>query len=358
MSSTRFRTVLGFGAAAVVVAAGGVAAVGFGGSEPEASTGSTLPPATVEVTETTLTSTEKVSGTLGYGEVSTLSARPGPAGATVTWLPAPGTVVPRGQVAYRVNDLPVPVLHGGIPPYRPLRSGDSGNDVRQLEENLSALGYGGFTVDSDYTDATADAVRAWQEDLGRVETGVVEVGDMVVAPGDLRVAEWKAQPGAQANGPVFTYTGTIKTVTVALDVAKQHLVRDGGKATITLPDGATVDGTVTSVGTVATQVEQPAGAASSGEPSNTIEVRIAPADQAPIGRLDAAPVDVTLVSGVKENALAVPVAALVALAEGGYGVQVVDGPNTRYVAVRTGMFAGGLVEITGLTKGTMVGVPQ
>jgi hypothetical protein len=355
VSGTRFRTMLGFGAAVVVVAAGGVAALGFGGSEPETPARSTLPPATAEVTETTLTSTEKVSGTLGYGEVSTLSARQG---GTVTWLPEPGAVVTRGQVAYRVNDLAVPVLHGGIPPYRPLRSGDSGNDVRQLEENLSALGYGGFTVDADYTDATADVVRAWQQDLGREETGVVEFGDLVVAPGDLRVAVWKAQPGGQAGGPVFTYTGTSRTVTVALDVAKQHLVSQGGKATVTLPDGTTVDGTVTSVGTVATKVEPTAGAAGGGEPSNTIDVRISLADQAPIGRLDAAPVDVTLVSGVKEHALAVPVAALVALAEGGYGVQVVDGPSTRYVAVETGMFADGFVEITGVAKGTVVGVPN
>jgi hypothetical protein len=71
-------------------------------------------------------------------------------------------------------------------------------------------------------------------------------------------------------------------------------------------------------------------------------------------------VHVALVSAHVDNVLTVPVAALVALAEGGYGVQVVDGSTTRYVAVRTGMFANGRVEIAGegITAGTLVGVPK
>jgi hypothetical protein len=81
------------------------------------------------------------------------------------------------------------------------------------------------------------------------------------------------------------------------------------------------------------------------------------ADQAKLGTLDAAPVDVTLVSDKRENVVAVPVGALVALAEGGYGVQVVDGGRTRFVAVKTGMFADGEVEVTGIEPGAVVGVP-
>jgi hypothetical protein len=41
------------------------------------------------------------------------------------------------------------------------------------------------------------------------------------------------------------------------------------------------------------------------------------------------------------------VAALLALREGGYAVQVVNGTTTTLVAVQTGMFADGNVEITG-----------
>jgi hypothetical protein len=163
-------------------------------------------------------------------------------------------------------------------------------------------------------------------------------------------------PGEPAGAPLLTYTGVTRTVTVDLDVAKQHLVAPGIEATITLPDGKTVAGAVASIGTVAAAPPANAGQGTAQEPA-TIEVVVTVADQAALGTLDSAPVDVTLVSQRREDVVAVPVGALVALAEGGYGVQVVDGGRTSYVAVETGMFADGLVEVTGLEEGTVVGVP-
>jgi hypothetical protein len=57
--------------------------------------------------------------------------------------------------------------------------------------------------------------------------------------------------------------------------------------------------------------------------------------------------------------LSVPVAALVALAEGGYGLQVVEGGATRYLPVEVGMFADGRAEVSGpgLADGMTVGMP-
>jgi hypothetical protein len=54
------------------------------------------------------------------------------------------------------------------------------------------------------------------------------------------------------------------------------------------------------------------------------------------------------------------VAALAALAGGGYGVQVVTGSTSHYVRVQLGMFAGGRVQVTGagIAAGTRVGVPS
>ena len=61
-----------------------------------------------------------------------------------------------------------------------------------------------------------------------------------------------------------------------------------------------------------------------------------------------------------EDALTVPVTALLALVEGGYAIEVVqpDG-TTTLVAVETGMFSDGFVEITGdgLFDGLSVVVP-
>ncbi len=338
------------GGVALITAATAVAAAGFGGTSNQPAAATDAPPATTPVTRMTLTQTVRVNGTLGYGSQVTVT---GHGHGTLTWLPATGTAVQRGQSVYRADNLPVPLWYGALPLYRTLRSGvDNGPDVKEVEQNLAALGYTGFTVDEQYTGSTASAVKRWQHDLGLAETGVVDPAAVVLAPGAIRIATVRAALGDQAGGPLLTYTNTTRVVTIALDVAKQDLVKNGGSATVTLPDGKAVNGTVSGIGSVAT-------AGSQGNAA-TIDVTVSLTDQSGLGTLDQAPVDVTLVSAKAENVLTVPVAALVALAEGGYGVQIVTGSTTRYAAVQTGMFANGRVEISGpdIKPGTVVGVPK
>jgi peptidoglycan hydrolase-like protein with peptidoglycan-binding domain len=329
-----------------------------------------LPPATATVARTTLTETEQVQGTLAYAGTQPVTSR---VGGTLTWVPAEGATVALGQAVFQVDGEPIVLIHGLVPPYRTLHTGVEGADVAQLEQSLADLGYTGFEVDDTYTWSTATAVTQWQDDLGVEQTGTVEVGDLVVAAGDVRVAEHGLPPGSVlsggANETVLTVSGTTRVVTVDLDVAEQHLVHQGVHATVTLPDDTEVGGTVAGVGTVATPADASdesspenaagAGASGSSEPA-TVTVTIGIDDQQALGTYDAAPVDVVLVSDTREDVLAVPVAALVALAEGGYGVEVVDGDRVSYVAVDTGMFAGGQVEISGdgIAEGTVVGVPS
>lgn len=348
------RTALLAGGAVLVVASGAAAAVGFGGADASTPPRSALPPATVQVTRGTLIQTETVAGTLGYGDPVAVKAKG--AGGTITWLPAEGATITRGKTVYKVDADPVVLLYGAIPLYRTLTADVSGADVTEFEKNLAALGYEGFTVDDEYTAATADAVERWQEDLGLAETGTVSPGQIVVAPGQIRVAELQLGKGDGASGPVLTYTGITRTVTVDLEVDKQQLVKKGLAATVELPGGTRVAGTVSAVGTVA--VTAPAG--SGDDPKTTIDVTVTVSDQKKLGTLDQAPVDVILESDKRENVLTVPLNALVALAEGGYGIQVVEGGTTRYVAVETGMFASGKVEVTGdgVAEGMVVGVPK
>lgn len=348
----RGRTAFLAAGAVLVVAAGAAAAVGFGGADAATPPRSALPPATVTVERGTLVQTETVDGTLGYGDPVAVKAK---GAGTLTWLPVEGATISRGQAVYKVDDDPVVLLYGVLPLFRPLEAGVSGTDVEQLEKNLSALGYRGFTVDDQYTSATASAVERWQEALGVAKTGTVAPGQVVVAPDRIRVSALQLAVGDAASGPVLTYTGTTRTVTVDLDVDKQQLVSKGLPATVELPGGARVDGTVAAVGSVAT-TSTPA----SGDPKTTIEVAVTVADQKKLGTLDQAPVDVILESEKRENVLAVPLNALVALAEGGYGLQVVEGETTRYVAVETGMFADGKVEVSGdgVAEGMVVGVPR
>jgi len=357
----RRRTLVGGAAAAAVVVSGATAAVvGLSGQQPSEAAQSDLPAETAEITKTTLRDTVTVEGTLGYGDVVPVNA--GGKG-TVTWLAPVGSTVKRGKPLFKVDQQPVVALYGRLPLYRELRTDVEGDDVEQLERNLQKLGYTGFTVDEDFTAATADAVEEWQDDLGLESTGVVKPGELVFVPSAVRVAEHSSRVGAPANGEVLSYTGTAREVAVEADVADQRLVKVGAKVSVAVPGGETVSGKVSEVGTVASSAgdegDSPEGSddGSSTEDA-TLEVIVQIPEQKKLGELDGGPVDVTFTSGTRKGVLAVPVAALLGLAEGGYGVEVVDGSKTRVVAVDTGLFADGLVEISGdgLEAGMTVGV--
>ena len=76
--------------------------------------------------------------------------------------------------------------------------------------------------------------------------------------------------------------------------------------------------------------------------------------------IEAAVVTMVFTAAERKDVLTVPVAALVALAEGGYGVEVVDADTTHYIKVAPGLFSQGRVEVTGdgLQGGMTVGMPQ
>jgi membrane fusion protein, multidrug efflux system len=371
------RTFLISGAVVVLLggaAAGFVLARGPGGNEAAANPG--LPPATAEVTRTTLVETTTVAGTLGYGDPVPISAAER---GTITWIAPVGSTVNRGEPLFKVDQRPVVALYGSLPLYRALQVGTKGADVKQLERNLAELGYSGFTVDDTYTPATAAAIDTWQARLGLPVTGTVEPGQVVVTRRAVRIAAHTARVGDTTGGdaggggaPVLSYTGTTRRVAVELEVADWALAVKGRTVTVTVPDRGTVQGKIARVGTVVTaQGTTPGGTTPDGGVSPDvgaspaasavrIEVSVTIADQKALGPLDAAPVDVGFVANKREDVLAVPVAALLALPKGGFGVQVVDGATTRIVAVTTGMFAAGQVEVTckGIAEGVRVGVPK
>ena len=85
---------------------------------------------------------------------------------------------------------------------------------------------------------------------------------------------------------------------------------------------------------------------SGGQTSNYLDVVIALAGGQAVG-LDDAPVTVSFTRSSATGVLAVPVRALLALAEGGYAVERVTGTGTELVGVTLGAFADGYVQITG-----------
>lgn len=361
------------------VATGGLAMTLAG--RPAAAAGNVTRLTTAPVVRAGLVNTVQVSGSLGYaGSVTVVNQT---AGTAYTALPQPGQVVRRGGRLYEVDGSPVFLLYGGRPEWRALAVGVTpGPDVAQLDRNLIALGYATaatLTVSHSYTDATAYAVARWQE-AGRLPvTGTVPLGQVVYAPGALRVTAVSAGLGgpAVAGGTVLTATSDRPVVTAQLPVSQEYLVRRGNRVTVTLPDGTTTTpGVVTSVSAVASAGGGGAASgaspgASSGPPgsgssggggsgsSDTVPVTVRLAHPRLAGHLDQAPVTVNIVSARARNVLAVPVNALVALAGGGYAVQVVQGRSAHLTAVRTGLFGSTLVQVSGagLHPGVRVEVP-
>ena len=311
----------------------------------------------VAVSRQDLVARTEVDGTLGYsGQLAVAGQLQG----TVTAVPKPGTVVERGQALYSVDNRPVTLLYGDLPAWRRLAAGmTDGPDVKQLEQNLVALGHAtevDVGVDERFTSATTAAVKRWQKALGAEETGAVELGQVVFLPDALRVADVKAEKGAPVppGTPVITGTSTSRVVQVDLDATKQSLAKVGDKVDVKLPDGKVTPGTIASVGSVVQTKGQGDNA------KRVVAVTVTLDDPAATGTVDQAPVKVGITSDSRKGVLAVPVNALLALAEGGYGVRVVDGAGPgRIVPVTPGLFARGMVEVSGdgLAEGMQVEVP-
>lgn len=347
------RRLLFAGAAGVVVVGGGVAALTLADSKDgHATPKATASYSTADITRGDLVDTSSVDGTLTYNDSRSVSVG---ASGMVTWVPAIGKTVSRGDTLLKVDNKPVTLFYGRLPLYRTLKLGVAkGPDVKQLERNLAALGYGDMTVDETFTAATAAAIKDWQSDRGLTKTGVIDASQVVYQPGAVRIKEVKSDVGsrAQPGQPAFTVSDTNRRVHVDLDASKQDLAKDGAACTVELPGGGAAKGHITSVGSVART------SGSGDDKTTTIDVDIT-LDDGTTGKLDQAPVTVDLESDRAKNVLSVPVEALLALREGGFAVQVVQNGAVHLVGVTTGLYGGGRVEIKGdgLSAGMKVEVP-
>lgn len=343
----------------MVVCAIGAAMV-LSGTDGDGATGTrSAPPATAPVAKGDLAAARTMPGSLAHGTPAPLRGSPR---GTVTWLPKPGDTISRGETLYKVDNRPVTALYGDTPMYRDLKQGDEGPDVRQLNENLRALGYAAPYGDT-YTRDTTAAVKAWRKGRGLKATGTVEKGLVVFVPGAIRVGELKAQKGGPAAEAILTYTGKERSVTVTLPLSDQKLARKGAGVDVALPGGKTVRGRITDVETVSPDASGgPGGGGESGggdKKKTEVKVSITIKDQKALGDLQNATVDVNFTSEVRKNVFHVPVTALVARTGGGYGLEAAEGGTTRTVPVELGMFSNGRVEVKGtdLRPGMKVAVP-
>jgi hypothetical protein len=275
-------------------------------------------------------------------------------------------------------------MAGRLPAWRSFQLGmTSGPDVRQLTGALIAghFAIGLLTAPSDeFTSATAIAIERWQTSHGLTQTGQIPLGQIIFLPRPVLVGAWQVVTGenAQPGQEPYLVTTDRRVVTVPV-TPNMPVVHAGESVSIILPSQAATPGRVTSIGPLPATVSSApgnggggaagsgagggsaGGVGSSGAQGATSVLFVAPLRPAATGTGDSVPVQVSLAVQVAHGVLSAPVNALLALAGGGYGVEVVlrSGAH-RLVGVHTGIYAGGLVQISGsgLTAGTKVVVSQ
>ena len=337
------------------------------------------PPATATVVRTNLATTVLTEGTLGYAPTPPVVNQ---IAGTYTWLPAAGRRIRAGRALFRVDNLPVVLMRGGTPAWRPFALGMTvGPDVRELQANLIALGYAAGLLSAptgQFDLSTLYAVERWQLANGYAVTGEIALGQVVFLPSAIRAGAQDVAPGEAATPGQQPYPATTdqRTVTVPLN-PDLPTVRSGEAVSIVLPSNATTPGTAVAIGPApaAPPSGSSSGSGSSGNSGSadasagsttpsaaaTDMLTVRPDRPGATGTGDGVAVQVSLPTQSVSGVLAVPVTALLALSGGGYGVEIVTASGAdRLVGVQTGIFAGGQVAIRGpgIAPGIKVVVAQ
>ncbi len=266
--------------------------------------------------------------------------------ATLTGVMDVGSVAGRGSVLYSADTEPVAALLAPEALYRDLSTvSTDGDDIKALEENLSALGHGaGMTVDRHFDSATASAVKRWEQDLKRLAPdGTVSVGEVVFIPEPAAVISRRAVVGDKLNigTPVLTLGTQSRVVTAMVDVDSRDDWAAGKVVELHWADRPGT-GTVTEVGR--------------DEVGGQLGVTIAlgqDAPDVPIGT----EVEAWVTTAEKSGVVTVPVSAIVDWADEP-AVRLVGKSEDSIVPVKLGIVSGGLAEITeGLKAGTKVRLP-
>jgi len=163
------------------------------------------------------------------------------------------------------------------------------------------------------------------------------------------------------NSQLYNISSIGIEVVFQVDASDQETVSVGDRVEIELPTDERVPTQITFIDQVVTQTQ-------AGE---FIEVTLEVLNPEEIEAYDQAPVKVFVTTEISENVLYVPVNALLALAEGGYALEVYSdgievgtfegesGVDTSYVAVEIGVFTDGFVEVKGnISEGQIVVVPR
>lgn len=182
------------------------------------------------------------------------------------------------------------------------------------------------------------------------ETSII-VGSYITSVGSL----------VGANSQMYNISSTGIEVVFQIEASDQDMVSLGDIVQVELPSEEKIDASISFIDQVVTQSQN----------GDFIEVKLEIANVEAFKVYDQAPVDVFVTSEVSKDVLYVPVNALLALAEGGYALEVysgnseanvfngISGVDTTYVRVEIGVFTEGFVEVSGnINEGMLVVVPR
>ncbi|MCL2595176.1 MAG: peptidoglycan-binding protein [Promicromonosporaceae bacterium] len=303
-------------------------------------------PVVAPVERGTLTSEVRLSGQLTYGEAQPLPFVEG----MITVLPTTGAIIGHGAQVFEADGIPVVLFQGERPFWRDLTVESArGEDVRQLEENLSVLGFLTAREPGDRFDwRTREAVRQWQRDLGAEVTGEFSPAMVVVtqAP-SIRIDQVTARLGDAGVSPA-TASETSLHVTALLTEAQARELLPGGAVTVALRDGAQLGATIAAI--------DPGGQPTDDGMTLPSALILPNAGALPVAARPGS-VSVTVHDDAEQPVtLVVPVTALLATAQGGYAVEVWDGQVARRVEVQIGLVADARAQVIGgeLAEGDLV----
>jgi len=215
---------------------------------------------------------------------------------------------------------------------------DKAAELQQAEEELEELQLAAKSETFSPTNALAS------------ETPII-VGSYITSEGSV----------VAANSQMYNISSTGVEVVFQIDASDQDMVSIGDSVEVELPSEDIIKATISYIDPVVTQ----------GQNGDFIEVKLDISSTEDVKVYDQAPVDVFVTSEVSQDVLYVPVNALIALAEGGYALEIyngesevgvfegVSGVDTTYVGVEIGVFTDGFVEVSGnISEGMIVVVPR
>ncbi|MEV5484487.1 MULTISPECIES: peptidoglycan-binding domain-containing protein [Streptomyces] len=368
---------------------------------------------TASVEKRMLTSTVVTQGTVSYAAARPLNfagtVEPSRGAASVTQplvtkvAVKAGSKITEGSVLLEVSGRPVLVLKGGVPMYRTLARGATGDDVRQLQQGLTDIGFP-TPVTGTYDASTEQAVSRWyasrhyapatappeQPDSpessqppsptapARTAARPAAPAGVTVPSGELiflrdlpaRLTNLSASVGAPATGKIGSVSGSALQIQGQVMASDAQLFKAGATATVQTPDGKQFPASVTALGSGRTAgtsggrgsagsggAPRDAGSNTSGGDGTpaTTSIRVAVRNPHALAPYNGQAVKVTVqVGSTKGKALVVPVSALSTKADGRAWVRVAHGNGkTTDVAVTPGLSVAGEVQVTPAQGGAL-----